>query len=326
MPSPPDSLLTPFLARNGVLIIDGGLATELEARGHQLIDGLWSARLLDTAPEAIQQVHADYLAAGADCIITAGYQASLPGFVEHGYSHSHAVALLRTSVELALNAREAFWSKADNQPGRLRPLVAASIGPCGAYRADGSEYTGRYGLSENELLAFHRPRWSVLAASRADLLACETIPCALEARALAGLLCETPGRPAWVSFSCRDGRHISDGTPLAEALAPFVDLPQVVALGVNCSSPSAVLPLLETLRGVTAKPLIVYPNCAQGYDRQTRRWGASLLEVDFAAAARTWRQAGAALIGGCCRTTPGHIATLRARLVENRAERRGRTG
>ena len=321
MPSPPDSPLTPFFARNGILILDGGLATELEARGYQLSDGLWSARLLDTAPQAIWQVHADYLAAGADCIITSSYQASLPGFMDHGYSHSQAVELLRTSVELALSARETFWSKADNRPGRLRPLVAASIGPYGAYRADGSEYTGRYGLSENELVAFHRPRWSVLAASRAELLACETIPCALEARVLAGLLGETSGRPAWVSFSCRDGHHISDGTPLAEALAPFVDLPQVVALGVNCTSPGAVLPLLETLGGVTAKPLIVYPNWAQGYDRQTQRWGVPSLAVDFAAAAQTWRQAGAVLIGGCCRTTPGHIAALRARLVADRTER-----
>lgn len=315
MPSLPDSPLTPFLARNGVLIVDGGLATELEARGYQLTDGLWSARLLDTAPQAIQQVHADYLTAGADCIITASYQASLPGFVDHGYSQSRAVELLRTSVELALTAREAFWSKADNRPGRLRPLVVASIGPYGAYLADGSEYTGNYGLNEDELVAFHRRRWQLFAASRADLLACETIPCAFEARALARLLSETPDSPAWVSFSCRDGQHISDGTPLAEAVSPFVNLLHVVALGINCTSPRYVLPLLETLRSVTAKPLLVYPNCAQGYDRQTRRWGASPLADGFAAAARTWRQAGAVLIGGCCRTTPGHIAALRARLV-----------
>ena len=146
--------LTPFFARNGALIVDGGLATELEARGYQLTDGLWSARLLDTAPQAIQQVHADYLAAGADCIITASYQASLPGFLHHGYSQSQAVGLLHKSVELALNAREAFWSKADNRSGRLRPLVAASIGPYGAYLADGSEYTGRYDLSETSWSLF----------------------------------------------------------------------------------------------------------------------------------------------------------------------------
>jgi homocysteine S-methyltransferase len=315
VPSPPDSPLTPFFARNGVLIVDGGLATELEARGYQLTDGLWSARLLDTAPQAIQQVHADYLAAGADCIITASYQASLPGFLHHGYSQSQAVGLLHKSVELALNAREAFWSKADNRSGRLRPLVAASIGPYGAYLADGSEYTGRYGLSEDELVAFHRPGWQLFAASQADLLACETIPCALEARALARLLSETPHGLAWVSFSCRDGQHISDGTPLAEALAPFVDLPHVVALGINCTPPHHVLRLIEAVRSVTTKPLIVYPNWAQGYDRQTQRWGASPRSGDFAAAAQTWRQAGAGLIGGCCRTTPDHIAALRARLV-----------
>ena len=320
--SPPDSPLRPFLARTGVLIVDGGLATELEARGYRLGDGLWSARLLDTAPQVIQQVHADYLAAGADCIITASYQASLPGFVGYGYSQDRAVALLHTSVELALNAREAFWAQADNRIGRLRPLVAASIGPYGAYRADGSEYTGSYNLSEDELLAFHRPRWRLLAASRADLLACETIPSVREARVLARLLLETPHVVAWVSFSCRDGQHISDGTPLAEALAPFVGLPQVVALGINCTPLRHVLPLIRTLRRLSATPLILYPNCAESHDRQTRRWGVQARPGEFASAAQTWQRAGAALIGGCCHTTPGHIAALRTGLIQGRAEPR----
>lgn len=322
VPAPPDSPLRPFLARTGVLIVDGGLATELEARGYRLGDGLWSARLLDTAPQAVQQVHADYLAAGADCILTASYQASLPGFVDHGYSHNQAAALLHRSVELALTAREAFWAQADNRVGRLRPLVAASIGPYGAYLADGSEYTGGYDLSEDELLAFHRPRWQLLAASRADLLACETIPSAREARVLARLLLETPHVVAWISFSCRDGRHISDGTPLAEAMAPFVGLPQVVALGINCTPLRHVLPLIRTVRQLSAKPLIVYPNCADSHDRQTRRWGARARPGEFAAAAQTWQRAGAMLIGGCCHTTPSHIAALRAGLSRGRAEPR----
>ena len=306
------SPLAPFLERNGVFILDGGLATELEAQGHQLSDGLWSARLLHDAPEAIQQVHTDYLSAGADCIITASYQASIPGFLQHGYSQTQAVHLLRKSVELAVTSRDMFWTKPQHHPGRLRPLVAASIGPYGAYLADGSEYTGNYGLTEDELVAFHRRRWQLLAATDADLLACETIPSAVEARALARLLEETPQRFAWMSFSCRDEQHISDGTLLTKAITPFVDNPQMVALGINCTPPQYVLPLIAVIRRATIKPIIVYPNSGEIYEAKTKQWGAPPESTDFATASQTWHQAGAALIGGCCRTTPTHIAQLSA--------------
>lgn len=312
MPPAAQSPLTPFLERNGVLILDGGLATELEARGYQLTDALWSARLLHDAPEAIQQVHADYLAAGADGIITASYQASIPGFLQHGYSEVQAVQLLCRSVELAVTARDVFWADTANQNGRLRPLVAASIGPYGASLANGSEYTGNYGLSEDELVAFHRQRWHILAATQADLLACETIPSAVEARALARVLEETPERFAWLSFSCRDAQHISDGSLLADAITPFVDNPQVVALGVNCTPPQYVLPLITAARRVTSKPVIVYPNSGEIYNAETKLWGAAPVFTDFATASQTWRQAGAVLIGGCCRTSPCHIAELSA--------------
>ena len=308
-------LLAPFFERTSVLILDGGLATELEARGYQLNDRLWSARLLSDAPEVIKQVHTDYLAAGADCIITASYQASIPGFVEQGYSESQAVDLLRRSVELAGAARDEFWAKTESRTDRLRPLVAASIGPYGAYLADGSEYTGNYGLSEDELVAFHRQRWHVLAATQADLLACETIPSAVEARALVRVLEETPQRFAWLSFSCHSAQHISDGTLLTEALAPVADHPQVIALGINCTPPQYVLPLIAAVRGVIKKPIIVYPNSGESYNTNTRRWHASSQTPDFMAASQTWSQAGATLIGGCCRITPSRIQAIRAHLL-----------
>lgn len=314
------SPLTPFLEHNSVLIIDGGLATELEARGYQLNDRLWSARLLHDAPEVIQQVHADYLAAGADCIITAGYQASIPGFVKQGYSETQAVRLLRRSVELAVTAREHFWTTTQKRRGRLRPLVAASIGPYGAYLANGSEYTGHYGLSEDELVAFHQQRWHILAATPADLLACETIPSATEARALVRILEETPQRFAWLSFSCRDAQHISDGTLLTEALAPFGDHPQVIALGINCTPPQYVVPLIASVRQVTQKPVVVYPNSGEIYNAKTHQWDASAQAPDFAMASQTWHRAGARLIGGCCRIRPRHIRAVRLRLRHERED------
>ncbi|MEE9534822.1 MAG: homocysteine S-methyltransferase, partial [Acidimicrobiia bacterium] len=182
-----------FVERQGIMMLDGGLATALEVRGYDLDDELWSAKVLLEAPDAIREVHLDFLAAGADCISTSTYQASLPGFRKRGLSDAKGVELLRRSVRLAVEARDAFWSEPSNRQGRLRPLVAASVGPYGAFLADGSEYTGRYDIDDDDLDAFHRSRWHVLADSQADLLACETIPSQREAGVLLQLLRETPG-------------------------------------------------------------------------------------------------------------------------------------
>lgn len=304
--------LQPFLEGQGYIILDGGLATELEARGYDLSDDLWSARLLQDAPQAIKQVHYDYLKAGADCVISASYQATIPGFLAHGLGESQAVALLERSVHLALEAREEFWAVPQHREGRLRPVVAASVGPYGAYLADGSEYTGDYEIDEEELLLFHRRRWHLLAGCQPDLLACETIPSAAEGRALSRLLLETPQAVAWFSFSCRDEKHVNDGTPLVECLAPLDRIEQIVAMGINCTAPRHIPGLVREARRVTEKPIVVYPNSGERYDVSGRRWLGQSVPEEFAAQSREWRAAGATLIGGCCRTGPGHIQRIRA--------------
>ncbi|MEW5989013.1 MAG: homocysteine S-methyltransferase [Chloroflexota bacterium] len=301
----------PFLERNGVLIVDGGLATELEARGYDLGDELWSARLLLDAPEAIGQVHYDYYAAGADCAIAASYQATIPGLMKRGLTEEEAIHLLRRSAQLAIEARDTFWAEMGNRRGRLRPLVAASIGPYGAALADGSEYTGCYDLDEAGLYRFHRRRWHILANSAADLLACETIPSLPEARALRRLLGETPDNWAWVSFSCRDESHLNDGSLLAEAIAAVADAPQVAAVGVNCTPPRFIPALIAEARRATDKPIIVYPNSGEQYDAVHHCWLGLADAADFAQASRAWRAAGASLIGGCCRTGPAHIRRIK---------------
>lgn len=303
--------LTPFLEQKQTLILDGGLATELEARGFDLDDPLWSARLLSDSPEAIKAVHLDYLAAGADCIISASYQATVPGFRSKGYGEDEAETLLRRAVFLAQEARDEFWSEPANRNNRRRPLVAASVGPYGAFRADGSEYRGDYGLNEEALYQFHRRRWRLLVDCQPDLMACETIPSALEARALARLLAETPNMPAWVSFSCRDGRHINDGTPLVDAVMLLDRLPAAVALGINCTAPRFIPDLVQEARRATQKPIVVYPNSGEAYDPTRRRWTGLSIPQDFAEQSHAWRKAGASLIGGCCRTGPHHISQIR---------------
>ncbi len=268
------------------VVLDGALATELERRGCDLRDPLWSARVLIEAPELIQQVHADYFAAGADCAISASYQATFEGFARRGLGADAAAELLRRSVQLAVAARDAFWADPANRLGRPRPFVAASVGPYGAFLHDGSEYRGDYGLTEDELIAFHRPRMAVLAAAGADLLACETIPCLAEARALARLLPEFPDISAWFSFSARDPAHISHGAPLAECAALLDAHPQVVAIGVNCTAPQHIPGLVRAARMATSKPILVYPNSGETYDAARRAGAATPAASPFSAQAR----------------------------------------
>lgn len=303
-----------FLGDDGVVILDGALATELERRGANLNDALWSARILLEDPDLIRQVHYDYLVAGADVITTASYQATFAGFARRGLDHEQAAELMRLSVRLALEARDAFWAEPAHRAGRMRPLVAASVGPYGAYLADGSEYRGDYGLSAAELMEFHRPRMVVLATSGADLLACETLPCQAEGEALVALLEEFPGMPAWLSFSCRSGEEVADGGPFAACAALANGSDQIVAVGVNCTAPRYVEDLLVAARAATPKLLLCYPNSGEAWDPLNNCWIGTTGVTDFHTPAQRWHAAGASLIGGCCRTTPEDIRDMREAL------------
>ncbi|MFE7746546.1 homocysteine S-methyltransferase [Nocardia sp. NPDC057455] len=281
------------------MISDGGSATELEARGHDLSDALWSARLLVDEPAAIEAVHAAYFRAGADIATTATYQASFEGFAARGLTRTESVRLWQRGVALACAARDAC---ADD--GRRR-WVAASIGPYGAARADGSEYRGRYGRTVAELRAWHRPRMEVLAEAGADLLALETVPDLDEAEALVDVVNDL-GVPAWLSYTI-DGARTRAGQPLADAFAVAAGSDSIVAIGVNCCAPADVAAAVEPAAR-TGKPVIVYPNSGEGWDAAGHRWTGS---VQFAPRqAHEWYGRGARIIGGCCRVGPAHIARL----------------
>lgn len=301
-----------FLAAQELLVLDGALATELERRGADLNDPLWSAKCLLESPRLIRAVHLDYFQAGADVATTATYQATFEAFGRRGIERGDAAGLMRGAVGLAIEARDEFWSDAGNRAGRLRPLVAASVGPYGAMLADGSEYRGHYGVSDRVLAEFHRPRLDVLTDSGADLLAIETIPSLREAMVLARLLEDYPGITAWVAFSCRDGAHACEGEDIAVCAAELAPHPQIGAVGVNCTAPQYVASLLERMRDRTHKPLLAYPNSGASYDPKTKRWSEDPALMPFAELARGWYRAGARLIGGCCRTTPAEIHALRA--------------
>ena len=304
------SVFEPFFEKCGLVILDGAMATELERRGAVLDDSLWSAKILLEAPELIRQVHLEYFLAGADVATTASYQATFEGYAKRGLGESQASGLMRLSVQLACEAREGFWSKESNRAGRLRPLVAASVGPYGAYLADGSEYRGDYGLTTEELMAFHRPRLAILANAGVDLLAFETIPCLEEAGALVKLLTEFPRQVAWLSFSCRDEKYLNHGETIEDAVALANESTQIVAVGVNCTRPEFVEGLLKRAAFFTQKPLLAYPNSGEGWDAAHRCWRPAPSETNWLDLARRWKTAGAKLIGGCCRTTPEDIRKL----------------
>ena len=308
---PQNNLFTPLLDKGPFVVLDGAMATELEARGCNLADGLWSAKVLLENPQLIADVHLDYFRAGARVAITASYQATPAGFAARGIDEAQSRAMIGKSVALARQAREVYLAE-NPQAGTL--LVAGSVGPYGAYLADGSEYRGDYRRSPEVFADFHRPRVEALLDAGADLLACETLPSFDEIRALCGLLAEYPRARAWFSFTLRDSRHLSDGTPLKEVVAALSGNPQVVALGINCIALESTTAALRELQSLTPLPLVVYPNSGEHYDAVSKTWHAHGESAScLADYLPQWLDAGARLIGGCCRTTPADIAALRSR-------------
>lgn len=295
------------LAADRPLVLDGAFATELERHGCDIADALWSANALVDQPELVESVHREYFEAGAVVATTASYQATPAGFAARGLDEASALELIALSVRLAASARRATMAE---DPGATMRFVAGSVGPYGAFLADGSEYRGDYTLPPSEFLAFHRPRAAALVEAGADLLAFETLPKLTEALALADLADELDV-PAWFSFSLRDAGHISDGTPLADVARALDARDGVIAVGVNCVPIGLVSPALDALSAHTELPLIAYPNSGETYDPVTKTWslGDETTET-LAGMAAQWRSQGARLIGGCCRTTPADIAAL----------------
>jgi homocysteine S-methyltransferase len=334
------SRLTKLLTSSRFACLDGGFATELERRGFELNTALWSAAALTDNPDLVKRVHTSFLEAGCDVIGTGSYQISSSGYA-HEKRADWKVALLQ-SVSLAEEARKEFLCTSPSTR-EFDPLVAVSMGPLGAAYHDGSEYTGCYGLpgrSEvlpldttlkvgrqtlDTLMAFHREKLVVLrdAGVNVDIIAFETIPCAVEGQAIAKLLAlEFPEMRAWISFSCQEHGLLASGEALADAVASVLNAHagQVVAVGVNCCAPAAVLEALQSIREITrfgGIRLLVYPNSGEKWDSVTNSWchdecpAAIAPWYEDAGVLRSWLDAGCWAIGGCCRTTPSAIRSIR---------------
>lgn len=301
----------------GIHILDGGMASELEYLGANIDGPLWSAQVLEDAPEKIVAVHRAYIEAGAEIIETASYQVSRRAYREAGLDRARADSALLRSVALARKAAAAFPSR--------RVLIAASLGPFGAALHDGSEYHGNYDCTFRDLVEFHRDRVDVLARAEGpespDLVAFETLPSLGEAEAIGQALVPHPELAAWFSFTCRDRRHVAHGELLRQSAAVVDAFPQTVAVGVNCTHPGLIPQLLAELRAVTAKPIIVYPNSGEGWDREHRSWTGESDPASYGKQAAQWQAEGAQIVGGCCRTRPEHIREMAQSIRGERAQR-----
>ncbi|HEY1161070.1 MAG TPA: homocysteine S-methyltransferase [Terracidiphilus sp.] len=292
---------------NGIHVLDGGMASELEYQGANIDGPLWSAHVLEDAPEQVIAVHRAYIEAGAQCVETASYQVSRMGYAEFGLAPEQADAAMLRAVKLARTAAAEF--------PQCRVVVAASLGPYGAALHNGAEYHGNYSVGFGTLVEFHRQRIRVLAAADSatpsllapDLLAFETLPSLEEAEAIGQALAPWPELAAWFSFTCKDGQHVAHGELLGTCAAAVARFPQTVAIGVNCTHPALMPALIGELCRATDKPVVVYPNSGEGWDAVARCWTGKGDPVSFGTQAAEWFAAGTQIVGGCCRTRPAHI-------------------
>jgi homocysteine S-methyltransferase len=295
----------------GLRVLDGGLATELERAGCDLANPLWSGEVLRTQPEKVLAVHRSYLEAGADCLLTASYQISAMGFREIGLADDDARSAIQQSVALAEQARREY-AHAEFAAGRKsRPIwIAGSLGAYGAALHNGAEFHGRYDIGHAALVDFHTERIDAMRETAADFLAFETIPSLAEAEAIVDALVAYPKVAAYVSFTCQDDDHTGHGEPIEECARLLDPQAQIIAIGINCTAPRYILPLIRKIRAVTGKRIAVYPNSGETWVSETRSWAGTSTPHAFGDTAQQWREAGADWVGGCCRTGPEHIRAI----------------
>ncbi len=281
------------------MLLDGGLSTALEQLGNNLNTSLWSGELLRTAPDQIEAAHKAFVDAGAQIIITSSYQISMDGCALRGWNESEVRDALLLSTELARNASAGTDVK-----------VAASVGPYGASLADGSEYRGNYGRTKTQLKDFHRMRLQVLIESNPDVLAIETIPELTEAEAILELLDEQDIKiPYWMSFSCKDGEHISSGELFKDAVVLVSGKIGAIGVGINCTAPEFITPLLSSAK--SRIPFVVYPNSGRTWNAESKEWEGAPTSGFSEMQIFEWKERGAKLIGGCCSVGPEEIAQMR---------------
>lgn len=287
---------------NNETVIDGAMSTALEELGYNTQSELWTAAAIIDRPDLIYKVHFNYLKAGADLIMTDTYQANIDAFKKLGYSEPESKGFISHAVKIAQQARDDY----EKETGK-HAYIIGTVGPYGAYLADGNEYRGDYNLSFDEYKSFYYEKIKLIINAGADVIGIETQPKLSETKAILSIIHTLSPIPVYVSFTLKDATHISEGIKLSRAVANVAIDPYVSAIGVNCTKLEIVESALHIMKKVTKKPLIIYPNTSAKYNIKTKKWTKSSNSKDFKDYIIKWYNAGAQLIGGCCTTLPKEI-------------------
>lgn len=286
------------------LVLDGALGTLLpqESQSHPL----WSTHTVLTSPSTIKSIHQSYIKNGAQLIQTSTYQTSEVGISNSEFSITYQEALQK-SIDLAHKAkgeREDVW-------------IVGSVGPYGAFLANGAEYTGDYNdITKEKLFGFHKERIEVLCKDeRVDLIGLETMPNELELEVLIELMAAYD-KDFYLSLSVKD-ETLADGTSVKKIIETISGAKRLLAIGVNCLSLPDSLKWLKWLKEAN-KDLIVYPNSGEIYDGNTKQWAKN------PEGSMSWKEyvlnlkaiGNVKIIGGCCRTTPDDINQISSLVKE----------
>lgn len=315
------------------LVLDGALGTQLEElippSSPMYVKGspLWSTEVLLGDPLMVEKVHSSYLEKGADMIITSTYQASQATLEKHRNMDLGQVReAWARAVETAKNAVE----KADKSRKRY---IAGSIGPYGAFLANGAEYSGEYGaMTVEQLKKYHREQVLFFLDSKdTNLIAFETIPSFDEVKAIFELIrdCYTEkSKEFYICFSCKNSTTLADGTDLKKVVEyvlqqkasfPVIEK-NLVAVGCNCVDFELVSDFADYVNEASQSSLYlaVYPNLGFSNDMS------DVSQYGFKSDTEKWREAlqkwcsnpTIRLIGSCCSTGPNEIAAARLAVDE----------
>jgi S-methylmethionine-dependent homocysteine/selenocysteine methylase len=286
------------------LLLDGGMGRELRARGVDIMTSIWSANGLISAPQTVQQIHMDFISAGADIITANTYGIIRSNLAKEGLEHRFKDLNL-----LACDLAKQACLQAD------RPvLVAGSLPPlAGSFRPD---LVGEI----KEITPLYQEQADLLAP-HVDLLLCETMSSANEARAAAMAACQT-GKPVWVAWSLHEDQsgNLRSGESIQDAADLLSDLP-VSGFLANCSSPESITKAMPYLAEIDSAHFGGYANAFEPIPEDWELDGSKdsdgLLDMrsdldpdQYAQHVARWLQDGATVVGGCCGTGPAHIAKL----------------
>lgn len=286
-----------------VILIDGGLGTELEQRKVNINSLLWSSVALVEAADDVTKLHYDYYHSGANVGITCSYQCSedsLKASDKEKYSSKESrLQVYKESVEVCKRAKIMRMADAKAIELLVSPEIAGSIGPFGSFLNDGSEFTGGYERSEDEYQAFHEEKLDFFmnGTEEVDYLQLETMPNFEEIKALLMLIKrknserkETQGKSEKrfiLSLSIRNEEQLADGTPLKAVVKYLHDVgylskdpktTPLMAVGANCLKLKYSVKFVENLTNymnelqIYGFPISIYPNSGEIYDGIKKNW------------------------------------------------------